>query len=406
MAAIRERSNNVFEIRVSCGYTVDGHQKMQQKTWKADPNMTVKQIEKELNRQTVLFEESCKKGQITAAVKFQSFAEQWFTEYARINLRSTSYERMRQLTKRTYLAIGHLRLDKVSGRHIQQFVNGLLQDGQNQRTGGKLARKTVVHYLSFISDVFSYAVKIDMLNDNPCKKVTIPKAEKREKEVYTLEEIGQLFELLESAPLKYRLFFNMIIYTGFRRSEMLGLEWKDIDWDNNVIHVRRTSNYTAERGIYTDTTKTKKSQRSRKYPQRVFDLLREYQAEQNEERERIGDKWVNTDRIFVKWDGKAMNNQTMYGWLKEFCAENDFPFRGLHIFRHNHASILINAGVDVVTVSGAMGHSDINTTLGIYCHEFASAQAKTCEIIANALDFTKEAGDLKDNSSLKDTVSA
>ena len=105
---------------------------------------------------------------------------------------------------------------------------------------------------------------MDMLSENPCRKVTIPKGEAKEKNIYSLEELEQLLELLETAPLKYKLFFTMILYTGFRRSEMLGLEWKDIDWDNRIISVRRTSNYTAERGIYTDTTKTKKSQRSRR----------------------------------------------------------------------------------------------------------------------------------------------
>ena len=78
----------------------------------------------------------------------------------------------------------------------------------------------------------------------------------------------------------------MVLYTGFRRSEMIGLEWKDIDWENRVISVRRTFNYTAERGIYTDTTKTKKSQRSQRYPQLVFDLLKAYKDEQYAERER------------------------------------------------------------------------------------------------------------------------
>lgn len=107
---------------------------------------------------------------------------------------------------------------------------------------------------------------------------------------------------------------------------MLGLEWKDIDWDNCVISVRRTSNYTASKGIYTDTTKTKKSQRSLKFPQSVMDLLRAYKEEQDEERIKLGTKWVDHDRLFVKWNGEPMNNNTPYFWLKEFCEENNFRF--------------------------------------------------------------------------------
>ena len=225
--------------------------------------------------------------------------------------------------------------------------------------------------------------------DNPCKRVTVPKGEKKEKDIYTLEEVAQLFQLLETAPLKYRTFFTLAIYSGFRRGEMLGLEWKDIDWDNCVISVRRTSNYTASKGIYTDTTKTKKSQRSLKFPQSVMDLLREYKAEQDEERIKLGTKWQDYDRLFVKWDGRPMNNNTPYFWLKEFCEENKFRFCDIHSLRHFYASALINEGVDAATVSGALGHSTITTTTSIYCHVFNQAQARAGDAIASVLDFKK-----------------
>ena len=74
----------------------------------------------------------------------------------------------------------------------------------------------------------------------------------------------------------------------------------------------------AKNGIYTDTTKTKKSQRTQKYPQYVMDMLWELRKEQDEQCAGIGDKWVESDRLFVKWNGEPMNNQTPYGWLKEF----------------------------------------------------------------------------------------
>ena len=118
-----------------------------------------------------------------------------------------------------------------------------------------------MHHLSFISDVFSYAVRMDLVSDNPCRKVTIPKGEVKEKPIYSQEEIAQLLTAINGEDIKYRAFFYLIAYSGFRRSEMLGLEWKDIDFENNIISIKRTSNYTSERGIYTDTTKAKRSKR-------------------------------------------------------------------------------------------------------------------------------------------------
>jgi hypothetical protein len=83
--------------------------------------MTPKQIEKELTRQCVLFEEKCMKGNYTSAIKFEAFAEQWFEEYAKPNLRNTTYERLLQLRNRIYPAIGHLRLDKITVRHVKHL---------------------------------------------------------------------------------------------------------------------------------------------------------------------------------------------------------------------------------------------------------------------------------------------
>jgi len=386
MATIKKRGNS-YLIRVSCGYDINGNHKEQSMTWKPDEGMTKKQIEKELNRQAVMFEESVNHGFKTSAMKFQELAEEWFENYAKNALRSTTYERMLQLTHRVYPAIGHLRIDKITARHLQGFVNSLAKEGANEKTSKPLAPKTIRHNLSFISDVFSYAVRMDLVSDNPCRKVTIPKGEVKEKPIYSQEEIAQLLTAINGEDTKYRAFFYLIAYSGFRRSEMLGLEWKDIDFENNIISIKRTSNYTSERGIYTDTTKTKRSKRVLKISPYIMGILKELKDEQDEEALRLGDKWVESDRLFVKWNGEPMNNQTPYGWLKEFCEKNDMPFYGIHSFRHFAASALISAGLDVVTVSGALGHCNSGTTLNVYAHMFQTAQARVAQAMDGAFSF-------------------
>ena len=389
MATIQKRGNS-YSIRVSCGYDAKGKQVIQSMTWKPDEKMTPKQIEKELQRQMVLFEEACMKGFQSKAVKFEPFCEEWFEEYAKINLRNTTYERLLQLRKRVYAAIGHMRMDKITPRQIQAFVNALSKEGANERTGKPLAPKTIRHNLSLISDVFAYAVKMGVVSENPCSKVTIPKGEVKEKQIYTPAEVERFLTLLNGEPLKYKTFFNLMIYSGFRRGEMLGLEWKDVDFENNIISVRRTSNYTAAKGVYTDTTKTKRSQRTLKFPQEIMDMLKEYKEEQDAEALRVGSKWVETDRLYVKWNGEPMQNGTPYFWLNEFCDKHGLPFYGLHSFRHLFASLLVNSGVDIVTVSGALGHSAVSTTSNVYCHMLQEAQAKVSDAVSNALNFNKK----------------
>lgn len=386
MATIRKRGN-AYQIRVSTGYDTKGNHKEQAMTWKPPEGMTERQIQKELNRQAVMFEEACMHGFKSTAIKFEELAKEWFTEYAALNIRASTFEEMRKLTKRVYPALGHLRIDKITSRQIQAFLNSMAKDGANKRTGKPLSPKTIHHHLELISDIFGYAIKMELISDNPCSKVTIPKGEVKEKQIYSQDEMALLLTKMDGEPLKYKAFFYLMAYSGFRRGEMLGLEWKDIDFEHNVISVHRTSNQTAERGIYTDTTKTKRSQRTLKISPYIMEMLKALKAEQDSESLKLGDYWVETDRLFTQDNGKPQHPNTTYTWLKRFCKRNNLPFYGLHLFRHYAASSLISAGLDVTTVSGALGHTNSGTTLNVYSHMFQTAQARVAEAMDGAFGF-------------------
>lgn len=389
MATIKKRGDS-YLIRVSCGYDINGNHKEQSFTWKPDEGMSKKQIEKELNRQAVMFEEACNHGYKASAVKFQELAEEWFENYANLNLRHTTLYRMRNITHRVYPLLGHLRIDKITVRHIQGFINSLAKEGANINTGKPLSRKTIIHHLTFISDVFSYAIRSGLVSDNPCSKVIIPKGESKEKEIYSQEEMMKLLSLMQDQPLKYRVFFFLLAYSGFRRAEMLGLEWKDVDFDNRTISVRRTANYVSGVGTYTDTIKTRRSQRTLKIAVQIIEMLRDLQDEQADEALRLGDKWVDTDRIFTRWNGETMGSHTPYKWLRDLCDANELPFYGIHSFRHFAASSMISAGIDVTTVSGALGHCNSATTLNIYSHVFQTAQARVSEAMDCVFGFLQK----------------
>ena len=229
---------------------------------------------------------------------------------------------------------------------------------------------------------------MEMLTDNPCRRVFVPKMEQEEKEIFTIDQVKTLFDELHSEPTKFQVYLQLAVYSGFRRSEMLGLEWKDIDFENELIHIRRTSQYTSALGIYTDTTKTKKSKRVSKMPREIMDLLSRFKEEQEAEAARLGSKWEDHDRLFTKWNGEPMNTGTPYEWLKGYCERMNVPFHNIHSLRHLHASLLIFEGVDVVAVSADMGHSMVGTTLNMYSHMFQEAKARSCDAISNALNFS------------------
>lgn len=388
MAYIRKRGNT-YQIRVSCGSDGMGNQLERSITWRPDPNLSERDNKKALEKFAMDFENRCNHTWRAANIKFKEFAEEWFRDYAEINLKSTSLDRMKQLSKRVYPAIGNMRLDKITTYDVQSFINDLAQNGKNMFTGEPLSRKTFVHHLSFISDVFSYAIRMGVVDDNPCTRVKVPKGPKSERQIYTLEEMKLIFEKLNDAPIKYKSFFILAACSGFRRGELLGLEWKDIDWENRIISVNRTSNYTPGRGTYTDTTKTEKSMRSQVFSDSVMQLLGELKQDQDKERQKYGNKWIDSDRLFVKWDGSPMNVRTPEDWFRKFCERNGLPYYGVHSFRHFYASALLNANVDVATVSAVMGHSTVSTTTNFYLHAFRNAASRVEPVISSVLELDK-----------------
>lgn len=375
MATYTKRGSS-YRIRASVGYTPKGKQVMKSRTWTPSPGMTERQIEKELNRQMVLFDEECRGIAATDGhIKFQTFAEQWFSEYVDKSLGKRTQHNYRQMTPRIYAAIGHLYLDKITPRQIQRFINEM-----------ELSPKSKKNHLSLISSVFAYAIRMGMAQVNPCRAVTLPPLETgKEKVCYTLEQAQQFLDALADAPLKWQTFFSLALFGGFRREELCGFEFDDFDMEQHTVSVRRASLYTAKDGIFTAPTKTAKSRRTLKLPVWVFDLVRRLQVEQITQRLALGDQWHECGRLFTKLDGSPIHPKQPYKWLKRFCADNGLPFYGIHQFRHLNASLLIFNGEDVRSVSAALGHSQTSTTLNIYAHTFETAQARACDALADAL---------------------
>ena len=381
MATITKRGNT-YRIRTSCGYSVDGKQVVKSMTYKPREGMSEKQIEKEVRRQAVLFEESCKQGPTVTAAKFEAFAREWFRDCAELKLKRLTLCGYHRMEKRVYAALGHIRVDRISPLDIQRFVGTLNADG--------LAPSTVRNYVRFISVILNYAVKKRIITYNPCVTVDYPEARETEREIYTTEEVKELLGLMwEDGEDKrpFAVFFMLAAYTGCRKGELLGLEWKDVDFVNDVISIRRAYYYSsAEHTSYTDTPKTKKSQRSLKLPACVMEALRALKAWQDRQREVCGGSWVETDRLFTALDGSPMPTTAPYHYLQSFNKRNGFRKATIHSFRHFNASALIDAGVDVVTVQTALGHSTAATTLNIYSHAFSNAQTRAMEAIANAIN--------------------
>jgi integrase len=239
----------------------------------------------------------------------------------------------------------------------------------------------------------NYAIKKRLITFNPCTAVDFPKERAKEQaghEIYSIEEVRHLLELLkqeDDEKYPFYVYFVLAVYMGARKGELMGLEWKDIDFDNDIISINRAYYYSwVDKGYYTDTPKTATSLRSLKVPAHVMETLRSLQKWQEKYKEVCGGSWVESDRLFTLWNGEPMATTAPRDYFNRFCKRNGIRYIKPHAFRHFNASILINSGVDIVTVQAALGHSTPITTLRVYSHAFNNAKTRAMEAIANAID--------------------
>lgn len=252
-----------------------------------------------------------------------------------------------------------------------------------------LSPETIRHYHRFISSVLGIAVKWQMIILNPCERVTLPKKTKTPPKYLDEEQAALLLELIEKEDIQHKTMIKMFMYTGLRREELCGLEWKDIDFNSGVITVSRASVYIPKEGVISDTTKNDTSQRSIKAPTAAIQMLKDFRVWQCEQRLRIGDKWQNSDRLFTTLEGKPIHPDTITGWFHDFIKRNNLPHITIHSLRHTNATLMINSGVPITTIAARLGHANPSTTTKIYTHAIKSADAAAAETLDNIFNNTK-----------------
>ena len=460
MATAVKRGNS-YKITVSCGYNIDGKQMRMHKTWTPEPGMTERQVKKELERQKVLFEEECKKGDvIDGSMKFAEFAEKWFAEYASKKHKATTFARNQLLMPRINDAIGHIRLDALNKNHLEKFYANLAESGVRldvryrsiadfkkllkkreitKRAFAKLAGvsvyvldsvtrgdnisvesahkiadalelplkklfkpvgdkdtlsvTTILHHHRLISSMLSMAVKWRMISFNPCSLVILPRKKHKEAVYLDEEQAMQMLEALEKESMQHQTIVKLALFTGMRRGEICGLEWQDVDFNNSVINVRRSSLYLSGKGVFEDETKTDSSVRSMKVSDDAITMLRTWRVEQAKERLRIGDQWEDHNRLFTAWNGAPIRPDVITSWFHSFVMKNDLPEIHFHSLRHTNATLLIAAGTNLTTVAARLGHADTTTTSKIYAHAIKSADQAAAEALQDILHPVKKKED-------------
>lgn len=191
-------------------------------------------------------------------------------------------------------------------------------------------------------------------------KVDCPKLQKKKVDALSKEEAVKFFSLLDSCPLDFRCMLNLLITTGVRRGELMGLQWGDIDFTQQVISISRNVTYTPKSGIVVSTPKTDCSFRQIPLISSVALVLNEYK-----------NTFANckkTDFVFPRNGNPALarDPNSITRRVKRFMQKNGFPDMSPHDLRHSCATLLLENGADIKSVSEILGHTDASTTLNFY----------------------------------------
>lgn len=196
---------------------------------------------------------------------------------------------------------------------------------------------------------------------------------------YDADQAIHLLELLENEPANYRAAVTILLYTGMRRGELLGLEWSDVNIKKQTVNINKSSLYLSDRGIFEDETKNASSDRVIKVPEAAIMAFKEMKVWQAEQKRKLGSAWRGSGKIFTALDGSPMHPDTLSSWFRKFIDNSDLPPIHLHSLRHTNATLNIANGIAVTTVAGQLGHVDATTTTKIYAHAIQSAQAEAAD---------------------------
>lgn len=247
-----------------------------------------------------------------------------------------------------------------------------------------LSNKTILEHHRLISTILAQAEKEMLVQYNAASKATPPRVNKKDPNYFQPETVGAILEALESEPLKWRLITHLLIVTGCRRGEIMGLKWEKVDFKNKRVKIDRALVISKSMGIIEESTKTSDT-RYLSLPQETLDLLREHKMQQISLRLANGDRWIDTGYVFTQDNGDHMSPDSITGWLKDFSHRHGLPHINPHAFRHTAASVLLANGTDIVTVSKQLGHASITTTESFYSHIIEENKAKAAECIADVL---------------------
>ena len=309
----------------------------------------------------------------------ERWVKTWFEIYSKPNLRESTQERyLNHIEYHIIPEIGHIKLRKLTVRDIQVMYNNVRDHGRvlkepNDKRDKSLSASYIHSLHRMLKMCLERAVKEELLIRNPCDNVVLPKVEREEMKILKPEYIKAYLAEAERRGCLPMMFLELC--SGLRKGELAALLWEDLDIENKTISINKQATRVKGGGVKVTRPKTSTSIRKEPIPQQAVDLLIQ-EHEKHPESPYMFPSPVTGDMLYP--DSLNDINEKI---LDAIGVERV----RFHDLRHTFATIALQSGVDIRTVSGMLGHADPGFTLRTYTHVTNPMQVKAAETVGNVI---------------------
>ena len=306
-----------------------------------------------------------------------TWLEVWMENYARVKLRPSTFKTSQGFLKNHIKPqIGGIPLADLTSLDLQRFYKHLLDGGRVDRVEAKkkpkgLAPKTVRNIHQMIGSAYNLAIEQHLVTKNPTQGCALPKVEHKEMKTLTADQLSAFFQEARDSGV-YELYY-LDLATGLRRGELLGLKWSDIDLEKGDLRVQRQIGRINGK-IIEMPLKTKNAYRTLPLSADAISVLMQ-------QRRKTG----NSEWVFPSPSGGPVSPDSVLHMLHRVLKRAGLPKVRFHDLRHTFATLALQNGVDIKTVSGMLGHFSAGFTLDTYAHVTTSAKREAAKTMGNIL---------------------